>query len=127
MSILISCLFIAMLLPFLAKGPVAVAMKKLGGYDNKHPRDQQAKLTGLGARAYAAHQNAFESLIIFTPAVLVAIATNNTGQTMQYLAITHVVARVLYNILYLANLDLLRSTAWSVATIFSFVMIWLCI
>ena len=56
MNILIICLFIAMLLPYLAKMPVAVAMAKLGGYDNAHPRAQQAKLTGFGARALAGHQ-----------------------------------------------------------------------
>lgn len=127
MTILIWCLFIAALLPFLAKAPVAVAMNKLGGYDNNHPRDQQSKLTGFGARALAAHQNAFESLIIFVPAVLVAIATNTATDTVQYLAIAHVTARVAYNILYLMNIGLLRSVVWGVATISSFAIIWQCI
>lgn len=63
MTILIICLFIAMVLPIVAKIPVAIAMNNAGGYDNNHPRAQQAKLTGFGARALAAHQNAFESLI----------------------------------------------------------------
>ena len=65
MNTLLTCLFIAMLLPYLAKGPVAWAMAKAGGYDNHHPRSQQAQLTGFGARALAGHQNAFESLLIF--------------------------------------------------------------
>ena len=95
MSVLAICLFIAALMPLLAKGPLAVAMHKVGGYDNKHPRDQQSKLTGFGARALAGHQNAFESLIIFAPAVLLAIATNTVGEKVQYLAITHVVARLI--------------------------------
>lgn len=64
MHTLLTCLFIAMLLPYLAKGPVAWAMVKAGGYDNHHPRTQQAQLTGFGARALAGHQNAFESLLI---------------------------------------------------------------
>ena len=65
MTILIVCLFIACLLPYLAKIPTAIAMKNQpGGYDNNHPRAQQAMLTGFGARAVAAHQNSFESLII---------------------------------------------------------------
>lgn len=127
MSMLVWCLFIATLLPFLAKIPVAYAMQKLDGYDNNHPRAQQGKLTGFGARALAAHQNAFESLIIFAPAVLLAIATQHTGSTVVTLAIVHVCARVGYNLLYLIDIDKLRSIVWAVATISSFSIIWQCI
>lgn len=127
MTILIWCLFFAALLPYLAKAPVALAMNKLGGYDNNHPREQQSKLTGFGARALAAHQNAFESLIIFAPAVLVAIVTNTVTETVQLLAVVHVCARVLYNALYLMDIGVLRSLVWAVATISSFAIIWQCI
>jgi len=127
MTILIWCLFIATLLPLLAKGPVAYAMNKLGGYNNNHPREQQSKLTGFGARALAAHKNAFESLIIFAPAVLLAITTDNTDSNIVLLAIVHVCARVLFNGLYLANIDKLRTLVWGVATLCSFAIIWQCI
>jgi uncharacterized MAPEG superfamily protein len=127
MSVIVMCLFIAALLPLLAKAPVAYAMHKLGGYDNKHPRNQQAQLTGFGARALAAHQNSFESLIIFAPAALVALVTNHTGETVQYLAIIHVLARMLYNLLYLLNYDLLRTLSWTIATLASFSIIFICI
>ena len=127
MTTLIICLFIALLLPFVAKLPVAIAMSKLGGYNNNHPRSQQDKLTGFGARALAAHQNAFESAIIFAPAILLAIATNHTGEFIQQLAITHVVARVLYNALYLYNKGTLRSLVWAVGILSSFTIIWQCI
>ncbi|PCH96782.1 MAG: hypothetical protein COB83_04385 [Gammaproteobacteria bacterium] len=127
MTILIWCLFIAALLPFLAKIPVAYAMNKLDGYDNNHPREQQSKLTGFGARALAAHQNSFESLMIFAPAVLLAIATQHTGENIVLLAIVHVCARIAYNILYLMNIDKLRSLVWFVATLSSFAIIWQCI
>ncbi len=127
MTTLIWCLFIAALLPLLAKGPVAFAMNKLGGYNNNHPREQQSKLTGFGARALAAHQNAFESFMIFAPAVLLAIATHNTGDKIALLAIVHVCARIAYNLLYLANIDKLRTLVWAVATISSFTIIWQCI
>jgi len=127
MTILIWCLFIAGLLPLLAKGPVAYAMNKLGGYNNNHPREQQSKLTGFGARALAAHQNAFESFIIFAPAVLLAIITHNTGEFIVQLAVIHVCARVAYNVLYLMDIDKLRSLVWFVATISSFMIIWQCI
>jgi len=126
MSILIGCLFFALLLPFIAKIPLAFAMNKQGGYDNKHPREQQAGLTGFGARALAAHQNAFESLIIFTPAILLAITSNHTGEFIQQLALLHVIARVFYHIFYLYNISILRSILWAVAIISSFTIIWQC-
>ena len=127
MTTLIICLFIAAVLPYIAKVPIAIAMNKLGGYDNNHPRAQQAKLTGCGARAFAAHQNAFESLIIFAPAVLLAIATQNTGIFIEQLAITHVVARVLYHVAYLINVGVIRSLLWAIGIISSFTIIYLCI
>ena len=120
MTTLLSCLLIAMLLPYLAKGPVAVAMAKLGGYDNSHPREQQSKLTGYGARAVAGHQNAFESLLIFGIASLTVMATNNVNAVVEVAAIVHVVARMAYQILYLKDKGTLRSLSWFVAIIASF-------
>jgi uncharacterized MAPEG superfamily protein len=127
MEILIICLFLALLLPLLAKGPVAYAMAKLGGYNNNHPREQQSKLTGFGARALAAHQNAFESLILFAPAIILALVTSNINQTVIVLAIVHVISRVLYNIFYLINIGLLRSIVWGIATLCSFAIVFQCI
>jgi len=127
MTILIICLFTSLLLPLLAKGPVAYAMTKLGGYNNNHPREQQSKLTGFGARALAAHQNAFESVILFAPAVLLAVITNNTEPVVITLAVVHIIARVLYNILYLLNLGLLRSIVWAIGIVCSFAIVYQCI
>ena len=127
MTTLIICLFIAAILPIIAKVPVAISMHKLGRYNNNHPRAQQTELTGFGARALAAHQNAFESLIIFAPAVLLAIATKNTGLVIEQLAITHVVARVLYNIAYLMNIATIRSLIWAIGIISALAIIFLCL
>ncbi|MGI2174621.1 MAPEG family protein [Shewanella ulleungensis] len=115
MQTILICLLIAMLLPYAAKVPVAMAMAKLGRYDNNHPRAQQAQLTGFGARAVAGHQNAFESLIVFGIAVLTALITNNVTDVVALLAIVHVVARVVYHAMYLLNYGSLRSLSWFVA------------
>lgn len=112
MNTLIFCLFIAILLPYLLKLVVAHFMKKEGIYDNHYPRVQQARLTGMGARAVAAHQNGFESLIVFAVAAITALATNHTGISVQILAITYLVSRIIYNILYLYDLASLRSLIW---------------
>ncbi len=102
-------------------------MQKQGRYDNNHPRAQQNQLTGYGARALAAHQNAFESAIIFAPAILLAIITKQVSTTIEMLAIAHVVARLLYHVLYLLNWSSLRSFFWMIATSCSFIIIYTCL
>jgi uncharacterized MAPEG superfamily protein len=122
METLIVCLIIAALLPYLAKVPVAISMNKLGGYDNSQPRAQQARLTDFGARALAAHQNAFESFLIFAPAVVLAIALGKTGPTMEYLALGHVASRIAYNALYLIDRSTERSIVWFIGITCTFMI-----
>lgn len=128
MYTLIICLFIACLFPYLSKIPVAIAMKNQpGGYNNKTPRDQQASLTGFGARAVGAHQNSFEALLIFACAVLTALATHHHGRSMQHLAILYLLSRVFYHVLYLLDYDALRSFIWGVGTVTALSMMVLCL
>jgi uncharacterized MAPEG superfamily protein len=112
MTILISCALIAVLMPYLARVPAIIEMNKLGGYDNKHPRQQQTQLTGLGARALAAHQNCFESLAVFAVAIAVVLGTNNATAITETLGMTHIVARILFCVFYYMNLDIIRSLVW---------------
>ncbi len=117
MTILLACLLFVLILPYLSKAPLACAMGKLGGYDNKHPREQQAKLEGFGARALGAHQNSFEALSVFSAVILAALATQHTGFWTQVLAMSYVVSRVIYHIFYLMNWASLRSLVWFVGYI----------
>lgn len=112
MHTVIICLLVAIILPYLAKIPMAVAMHKAGGYNNRYPREQQAKLSGFGARAAAAHQNSFEALAVFSTAALTAIATNHVTSKVEALAIAFIVLRVVYHVVYLMNLATIRSTIW---------------
>ena len=128
MTVLIMCLLIACLLPMASKLPLAFAQAKSeGGYDNNDPRKQQAKLEGFGARAHAAHQNSFEALAVFAPAVLLAIASGHVDQTMQTLAMIFIVARLVYNVVYIKGLGKLRSMVWFVAYGSAISMIWMCL
>lgn len=127
MNVLILCLFIAALLPYLAKIPVAFAMHQAGGYNNHYPREQQSSLTGFGARASAAHKNSFESLLIFAIAILTVLATQTESRFIEPLAITHIIARIAYHLVYLLNLATLRTTIWSIGTIASFVILGICL
>jgi uncharacterized MAPEG superfamily protein len=89
-------------------------MAKEGGghYDNHHPRAQQARLSGFGARALAAHLNSFEAFPLFAVGVLMTHVTNNQGVLVDVLAVTFVVARVLYLGFYWADMHWQRSLVW---------------
>ncbi|KTC90752.1 MAPEG family protein [Fluoribacter dumoffii] len=127
MTTLIICLFIAVLLPYLLKIVVGNFMLKEGKYDNHYPRLQQARLQGMGARAVAAHQNSFESLLVFATAVLTAIATKHIGAAIQILAIIYIVSRLIYSVLYLMDMATLRSTIWFIGFICCLVILGLCL
>lgn len=128
MTTLIVCLFIAMILPYLVKLPIGYAMQKArGGYNNRHPREQQASLTGVGARAVGAHHNCFESLIIFSTAVLTALVTNHVSSTIQILAVVYIVSRFIYILFYLMDLASSRSTVWFIGLMCCLSIMWLSI
>lgn len=110
------CLVPAVLFPYVWTSVAAPLRKKqLGTIDNKHPRLQVPQLTGSAARAYAAHLNAFEALMVFVPAVLVAHVAGADPEWAARLAIGWVVARFLHGIAYIANIDKLRSSLFFVA------------
>lgn len=126
MITLIICLFIAVLLPYLLKMVVGYFMQKEGVYDNHQPRVQQARLVGMGARAVAAHQNGFESLLVFATAALTALATNHVGALVQVLAIIYIGSRIIYNIFYLQDLASLRSLTWFVGFFCCLAILFVC-
>lgn len=109
------CVLVAYLLIYVPKVPLSAAMaKRPEGYDNKHPRTQQAKLEGWGARARAAHENGFEAFGGFAAAVVVAHLAGASDYRASVLSIAFVVARALYIAAYLANQDYLRSAIWGI-------------
>ena len=117
MAIHMWCFVAAWLVVYASKLPLAVAMHRAGGYDNRHPRAQQAGLTGWGARSLAAHQNGFETFAPFAAAVLVAHLGGGPNQVVDAFAVTFVASRVVYTGCYLADLASLRSAVWTVGFI----------
>ncbi|UVK97284.1 MAPEG family protein [Pseudomonas sp. B21-048] len=122
MSIPFWCVLISALLIYVAKIPVAKAMNEQGGYDNHLPRQQQAQLTGFGARALAAHQNSFEAFILFAVGVLMAHTTQTAGWLIDALAIIFVITRVIYLLCYWADLAWQRSLVWFVGLVCSLLL-----
>lgn len=129
---LIINLIIITLLPIVAKAPVALAMKKIGGgnisgYDNKLPREQQKSLSGFGARCLAAHQNSFEALIMFTPALLLVIAMTAANSHTVMMASLFTACRVAYLICYWLDLDKLRSVVWGLGVFINIYLLAYCL
>ncbi len=122
MSIPFWCVFIAALLIYVARVPVARAMKEQGGYNNHQPRAQQAQLTGLGARAVAAHQNCFEAFMLFAVGVLMAHTTQTQGWVIDLLAIIFIISRILYLPLYWYDKPSPRSLVWMVGLVCSLLL-----
>ncbi|WIE52263.1 MAPEG family protein [Pseudomonas sp. GM17] len=122
MSIAFWCVFISALLIYVARIPVARAMKEQGGYDNHLPRQQQTQLTGFGARAVAAHQNSFEAFMLFAVGVLMAHTTQTQGWLINGLAIVFVITRVIYLLCYWADLAWQRSLVWFIGLLCSLLL-----
>ena len=87
------------------------------GLDNAHPRAQQARLTGAGARAVAAHANGFESFAPFAAAVLACEQRHVAAARVTVACAAFISSRVLYTAFYLGNAPTARSTAWALGVI----------
>jgi len=116
MSIANTCVLAACLLPIVTVGMAKFTMLKRpsqGGYDNNHPREWEAKLTGWRARANAAQNNGFEALPLFVFAVLVAQQAGLDQGRTDTLALAFIGIRLVYIALYLANVAAARSLVWA--------------
>ena len=110
------CLAFGILIPYMwSPAQWRARQQQLGKADNKHPRQQQAQLTGLGARAVGAHKNGWEALAAFGPAVLIAHLCGADPVWSARLAVAWVVARLFHGVCYLADADKARSTMFVVA------------
>ena len=122
MTIAYWCVLAAGLMPFLW----TIVAKTTGErFNNRHPREWQSRLTGMPARAHAAHLNAFEAFPLFAAAVIVADLHDATQSTVDLLAIAFIVLRLLYGVLYLVDQHALRSLSWFAAiacTVWIFVL-----
>ncbi len=109
------CVLIAAYLPIAWTG-----MAKFGAggkdFDNAAPRAMLAKLDGWRQRANWAQLNGFEAFPPFAAAVIIAHLAAVPQARIDLLALAFIAARVVYGILYLANLPSLRSLAWMIAT-----------
>ena len=120
MTIPFWCVFVAGVLPYVW---VTIAARErarqFGSVDNKLPRPQELALTGLGARAMGAHNNAFEALPTFVGAVIIAHICGADPVWSANFAIAFIVFRVVHGLLYVMDLDVMRSLSFGAAQICS--------
>ena len=114
MTIAFYCVLVAALLPLAFTG---IAKFSGPGFNNRTPRDFQAKLSGSRQRAHWAHLNSLEAFPPFAAAVLVAHLARGPQSTIDYLALAFIALRVAYGFLYMADQATLRSVAWLLATL----------
>ena len=115
MTSLVVVLFIVSLLPMtLAVIGGYLRLKQFGKFDNNHPRQQQAQLTGLAARVYGAQQNAWEALVFYAVACMLAFFSSIDLYSLSYAAILFLLCRLLHPIFYMLNQATFRSLVFFV-------------
>jgi len=113
------CVLVAALLPIVCAGIAKWGMfgkpVQSGGFDNANPRNWLAGQTDWRARANAAQANSFEALPFFIGAVTIAHQLGAHQGRLDILAFLFVVLRMLYIMMYVANLPTLRTSVWLAA------------
>ena len=118
-TIFLYCVAVAIVLVYVPFLLVAFARVNLGTEALATPRAMVDKLPAYAQRATWAHQNGFESLMVFAPAALMAYMTGVSSTLAIYAGLTYLVARLLYSVFYILNVPLLRSLMFAIATLCS--------
>ncbi len=101
--------------PFLV---VAYARARVG-YDMSAPRAIFDKLPPYAQRATWAHQNSFETFMVFATAALMAYVTGVNSTLATYAAPAFVVARFFYSLFYILDVPILRSLSFATGSLCS--------
>jgi len=113
MSLPLWSLVIATLMVYASKIPLNIITLRAERYDNHYPRLQHLRQQGIGHRAWAAHQNMIEAYPMFAAGVLVAQMWGNHSDIANACAVVFLLARVLFQVCYLADWSSLRSVSWA--------------
>jgi uncharacterized MAPEG superfamily protein len=100
-------------LPFFAVGYARFAV----GYDKSAPRTMLSKLPPYAQRATWAHENAFESMILYAPAAIMAYITGQQSVVAFGAGVVYLMARSLYPVFYILDIPLLRSLMFAVGNL----------
>jgi uncharacterized MAPEG superfamily protein len=98
--------------PFMAVGFARMA----SGYDMNAPRAMFDRLPEWGKRATWAHQNSWESFLLFTAAALMAYVSGVSSDTVRWALVAYLGARLLFSVFYILNVAPLRSLMFAVGS-----------
>lgn len=114
-SILLDCIVIAAVLVYAPFLVVAYGRVKVG-YDLGAPRAMFEQLPDYAQRATWAHQNSFETFILFAAASLMAYLTQQDSVLAIGAAVAFVIGRFFYSIFYILNVPIGRSLMFVVSS-----------
>jgi len=114
MTIAFWTILIAILMPWVLTAFVKTPAARQGRYNNSAPRSLVSDLEGYSQRANWAQENSFEILPGYIAAVIVAHLAGADQSSVDSLAITFIISRVLFAICYLKDWATLRSLVWTV-------------
>ncbi|WP_449419443.1 MAPEG family protein [Phormidium nigroviride] len=86
------------------------------GYDLKAPRAMFDKLPAYAQRATWAHQNSFETFVVFAAAAFMAYATGQNSDEAGWAALIFVITRLLFSVFYILNVPLARSLMFGIGS-----------
>lgn len=113
MPIILYTLLVAALFPIVVSGlALRFRLRQFGAVDNDHPRQQQAQLTGVGARLIAAQQNAWEALAVYTASIVIAYAAGVDLHQLTVPALLFIAFRIVFTAFYAMNYSTWRSLAF---------------
>lgn len=109
---------ISVYLPFLLVG---YARAKVG-YDTSAPRAMFDQLPDYAKRATWAHQNGFETFMIYSAAALMAYVTGVSSSLAANCAITFVILRLLFSLFYITNIPIARSLMFGLGSLCTYTL-----
>jgi uncharacterized MAPEG superfamily protein len=109
---------ISVYLPFLLVG---YARAKVG-YDTSAPRAMFDQLPDYAKRATWAHQNGFETFMIYSAAALIAYVTGVSSSLAANCAIAFVILRLLFSLFYITNIPIARSLMFGLGSLCTYTL-----
>ncbi len=88
--------------------------KATRSFDNNNPREFLNNLVpgSKQARANAAMINGYEGLPLFAAAVIISHLLQAEQSTINFLAVTYIISRIIFSVLYIMGFGAWRSLAW---------------
>ncbi len=112
MTIAYICVLISVFIPLVCVGYAKFGSK---GYDNRSPREFLEGLKGKHKRAHYAQNNSYEAFPPFAAGVIIAHQCGAAQTSIDALAVSFVICRMLYCIFYITDKPNPRSIVWFMA------------